>query len=147
MHQPESNMIFYISNGMAARWVLTLALSGAVLAATGCAASYGGLKGGEVTERISQASTPADHDQIASYYDAQAAEARQAAEDLRKRRRHYEHTPTSAYLPAGGGFGMIKHYDNLIDGQERNAREFASLAALHREMAKQFENTPPRDPQ
>ena len=82
-------------------------------------------------QMISSAKTAADHENIATYYDAAAKEARQRAD---------EHTKMGqAYQNLGGALGhklqLTEHCARLTTSGERDATEYESLAKAHGAMA------------
>lgn len=107
-----------------------------------------------LTSKVEQARTPADHEDIARYYDAQASAAERAAAADREVKRSYGR-PWPPGLPAGPaaeghydsttgtatltlrGFGPDAqgHYDRLVESREDDAREYHALAEWHREVA------------
>jgi hypothetical protein len=86
----------------------------------------------DIEQMIVSAKTPADHEAIAAYYDQQAKEARDKAELHRKMGQDYK--------KAGGALAHKTHFhehcEALTAGYERAAKDFAALAAAHREMVK-----------
>jgi hypothetical protein len=86
-----------------------------------------------IDDQIATAKTAADHEAIAKWYDDQAKEAEQKAEEHRKMGEAYKKEP--------GPFGMTKaHFHEHCEALARNytaqAKEDRALAAEHREMAK-----------
>jgi len=82
-------------------------------------------------EMISSAETTAEHEKIAAYYDAAEKDAKQRAEDHAKL--------SQAYKSLGGGvaqkMGLAEHCAQLTRSAQNEARDYASLAKAHREMA------------
>ena len=86
----------------------------------------------DIAEMISSAKTPADHEAIAAYYDGEAKEARQKADEHRKM--------GEAYKKGGGALAgktyFHEHCEALTRSYTAEAKENESLAAAHRQMAK-----------
>ena len=115
-----------------------------------------------LASKVQQASTPADHQDIARFYDAQAQFAERKAADNRELKRGYERNWPPSNPPGGPGaeghrdsstgaaamsmheFGSSaeRHYDHLIEGSEDDAREYHALAEEHRDMAARGGQTP-----
>ena len=85
-----------------------------------------------IAEMISSAKTPADHEAIAAYYDGEAKEAQQKADEHRKM--------GEAYKKGGGALAGKTHFhehcEALVRSYTAEAKEYESLAAAHRQMAK-----------
>ncbi len=112
-------------------------LIAAILVVAGCAAaSKTGITATTLAERVTQARTPADHENLASYFDEQAATAERASEECRQLRKGYERTPQSLFYSIGLAPAMLMHYDDLIENHRRNAESYRSLADWHRQQAK-----------
>jgi ribulose kinase len=112
-------------------------LVGVPLLALGIAVAVPGMRavpahGADIEEMISSAKTPADHEAIASYYEGQAKEARQKAEEHRKM--------GEAYKKGGGALAAKTHFHEHCEALTRSynaeAKEYEALAASHRDMAK-----------
>lgn len=86
----------------------------------------------DIMEMIASAKTPADHEAIAAYYDGQAKEARQKAEEHRKM--------GEAYKKGGGALANKTHFhehcEALVRSYTSEAKEYEALTAAHRKMAK-----------
>jgi len=86
----------------------------------------------DIAEMIGSAKTPADHEAIAAYYDGQAKEARQKAEEHRKM--------GEAYKKGGGALAGKTHFYEHCEVLTRNytsdANQYEALAAAHRQKAK-----------
>ncbi|MBL6748892.1 MAG: hypothetical protein ISP90_00135 [Nevskia sp.] len=137
-------------------------LTGAVLL-SGCgpksAAPAASVTDANLVDKVQQARTPTDHQDIARYYDAQAQAAeRQAAVDRKFRgsyvrswppggpsegpaaEGHYDSASGTATLTLRGfGPSAEGHYDRLIARDEDDAREYHALADWHRDLAGQVE--------
>ena len=91
------------------------------------AQSSGPVTDENVTERIVQAKTPAEHEAIAAYYKAQAAVAAAKVK---------EH---EAMVKAYGGHGaktMNRHCEALLQTYRAQQKDLETLAKDHEEMAK-----------
>lgn len=108
-----------------------------------------------LASKVQQASTPADHQDIARFYDAQAQFAARKAADNRELKRGYGRnwppgnpprgpgaeghgdslTGAAAMSMHGFGSSAERHYDHLIERSEDDAREYHALAEEHRDMA------------
>ena len=86
----------------------------------------------DIEKRIVEAKTPADHEAIAAYYDQQAAAAREKAAEHRKM--------GESYKKAGGALAHKTHFhehcESLVRIYESAAKDYAAMAAAHRQMAK-----------
>jgi hypothetical protein len=86
----------------------------------------------DLTTKIASAKTAADHEAIATYYDAAAKEAKQRADEHAKM--------GEAYKKLGGALvgklQLDKHCASLVKSAQSEAAEYESLAQAHREMAK-----------
>ena len=87
---------------------------------------------------IENATTPADHEAIAAYYDSEAKAASAEVERHRAMAAAYAKTPKS---PAGKGVRlsvyrtMAGHCDDLIKDYTKAAHEYEKMAAEHRKAA------------
>lgn len=78
-----------------------------------------------LNQMITGAKTPADHEAIATYYDAEAAENEKKASLHSRNKNMYSKLDFSA------------HCNALIRGYREAAEQDKALAAFHREMAKE----------
>src|SRR5437870_6809407 len=83
----------------------------------------------DIGEKIAAAKTAADHEEIAKWYDSQAKEAQDKAEEHRKMGEAYKKEP--------GPFGVTKlhfhqHCETLTKSYAAEAKEYRALAAAHR---------------
>ncbi len=96
------------------------------------AARAGAAEEVDIEKLISTAKTPADHEAIAAYYDKEAAAAKGKAEVHRKMGEDYK--------KAGGAAALKTHFhehcESLVRIYEAAAKDYAAMAASHREMAK-----------
>src|SRR6266581_3644358 len=82
---------------------------------------------------VTGAKTPADHEAIASYYDKEAATAKDKAAEHRRLAETYRRL---AVTPRGQGFQpMGNHCQQLAKNYESVAAENTALATAHRKMA------------
>ena len=127
------------------RSLAIVSLAGA-LALAGCSGKVPGQTatptGGAVTatnvaDKVQQASTPADHQDLANYYDERAKAAdRQVSEDRDIRGRYEHHWGQDAHPM---GHGKLSEYDHLIAGHQDGAQAYRSLGNWHREMSRQLQ--------
>jgi ribulose kinase len=112
-------------------------LAGVTFLVLGMAVVFPGMRavpahGADIAEMISSAKTPADHEAIAGYYEGQAKEARQKAEEHRKM--------GETYKKGGGALAAKTHFHEHCEALARSytaeAKEYEALAAAHRDMAK-----------
>lgn len=87
-----------------------------------------------VADKVEQAATPADHENLARYYDERANAADREVATDRDTRGRYERRWGPGDHPMGPG--AIAPYDHLIESHGDDAREHRALAAWHREMAR-----------
>lgn len=110
-------------------WALTLAVAAALAAAPAQRAVAA--DDADIAAKIAAAKTPADHDAIAAYYEAQAADLRAKIEMHKKMGADYKK------LPHNNKVHFDKHCDALIRDYTAAAKEYDALAKAHHEMAKQ----------
>ena len=89
----------------------------------------------DIDQMISSATTAADHEAIAAYYDKAAAEAKDKAAAHERMRNKYVQSPS--LQSAGPGYARVGAKDcDIIQRSYLNiADEDAGLAKMHREMA------------
>lgn len=87
-----------------------------------------------VADKVEQAAIPADHENLARYYDERANAAEREAGGDRETRGRYESRWRPGEHPMGPG--AIAPYDHLIENHGDDAHEYRSLADWHREMAR-----------
>lgn len=92
-----------------------------------------------LAQKVQQATTPADHDAIARYYDERSSAAEQSAARERLARDTYERRWRPGDQPMGPR--ALEAYDHLMEGHSGEAREYRSLAEWHREMARSSRDT------
>ena len=86
----------------------------------------------DVTEaQIAAAKTPADHEAIATAYDAEAA----AAEAEAKAHEGMARTYRAGGAPKASSTAMVGHCDRLMKSYSAAAVEYRALAAEHRKLA------------
>lgn len=87
----------------------------------------------QLVQRIESAHTPADHESLAKYYEAEATAARTRAAEHRKMAKAYQGVATSG---KGGGYNNPPSFHNSLATQADNSSaDFDKLAADHRQMA------------
>ena len=84
----------------------------------------------DIDAKIAAAKTPADHEAIAAYYDAQAKEAHAKAAEHAKMAKEYR----SVGALAKGRFP--EHCEGLARIYASAAKEYEAMAKSHRDMAK-----------
>jgi hypothetical protein len=85
----------------------------------------------DLEKAVTGATTPADHEALASYYDREAATAQAQAEEHRKMAQAYRN------LAGKGRFRMEEHCQQLVQSYASVAVDNATLAAAHRQMAQE----------
>jgi hypothetical protein len=98
----------------------------------------GAVTDSNVTEKIEQASTPADHRELAEYYEARANTVRREGAEERELRGQYERRWRSDNHPMGSRAG--RHFEELAEGHEQTASHYREMADWHREMAQRGEH-------
>ena len=147
-------MKYKLNSPVLAVSVLTGAMLAAACGQKPSAATATSVNEVNFTNKVQQAGSPADHQDIARYYDAQAQAAEQRAAHDRELKRGYERNwpPGAAPVGAGAeghfdsstgtaslsvhGFGPSaeRHYDHLMERSEDQAREYHALAEEHHDM-------------
>jgi hypothetical protein len=84
------------------------------------------------TAQVAAARTAADHEAIASAYEAEATAADKMASDHEAMAKAYN----GATGMKGGRQAMVSHCNRLVDQYRAAATEYRGLAAAHRELAK-----------
>lgn len=85
---------------------------------------------------MEQAQTPADHENLADYFERQAAAEEENGEECRKLRKRFESALPLISSATGKATDLLEHYDHLMQGHERNAGDYRAPAAWHRRLAK-----------
>ena len=111
-------------------------LGAALLLATGLAlpTTYAIGADMDIMEKVKTAKTAADHEAIASYYDAQAAAAKKNADMHRKMAETY-----SAGSSIGKGIGPVplpQHCQAIAKESDEEAGHYTAMAEMHRALAK-----------
>jgi hypothetical protein len=88
----------------------------------------------DILQMLQTAKTPADHEAIAKYYDAQAAEAKRNAELHRKMASSY--TGGSTPIGKGAKASLPQHCLALAKDFDTEAAHYAAMAEMQRELAK-----------
>jgi hypothetical protein len=87
-------------------------------------------EGKNVEQMIVDAKTPADHEAIAAYYDKEAKDAHAKHAEHQKMEEFYKKNP------ALNKSGFSTHCDLIASNYDKTAKEYETLAKLHRDMAK-----------
>lgn len=135
LHRPDHALLIA---SLAAVLVLA-ACGGQEPAQTATTPSATDVTDANVADKVQQATTPADHQVLARYYDEQANTADREASGERETRGRYEGRWRPGDHPMGPG--AIAPYDHLIENRGDDAREYRSLADWHREMARHAQET------
>lgn len=77
----------------------------------------------------------ADHEAIASIYDAQAAVAKKKAAEHRRMGESYKGMGT-AIGKGSGASSMAQHCESLVKSFEQEAAQYEAMAQVHRDLAK-----------
>ena len=105
----------------------------ALLAGLTLAPGHGSAKM-DMEQMVTTAKTPADHQNLAKHYEAEAAEARAKAEMHQKM--------AAAYRKMGGAIVSKLHFDEHCDALVKSflaeAEQYDALAKAHLEMAKEM---------
>jgi hypothetical protein len=86
----------------------------------------------DIMDKITAAKTPADHEEIAKWYDDQAKEAEDKAAEHKKMGQMYK----KGGGPFAGKTHFYEHCEALVRNYTGEAKEYRALAAAHRAMAK-----------
>jgi hypothetical protein len=86
----------------------------------------------DIADQIANAKTPADHEAIAKWYDDQAKEAQDKADEHKKMGAAYKKEPGAITSKTH----FHQHCETLATNYAAEAKEYRALAAAHREMAK-----------
>jgi hypothetical protein len=86
--------------------------------------------GKSIEQMIADAKTPADHEAIAAYYDKEAKDAHAKHAEHQKMEEFYKKSP------ALNKSGFSTHCDLIASNYDKTAKEYETLAKLHRDMAK-----------
>lgn len=93
----------------------------------------------QLKDLIANANTPADHERIAQYYDAEGAryeaDAKQHADEATYYAGH-QHPTAEGHSPNNYSQYMLSHCPQIAAKLKEAAQEARALAAGHREMAK-----------
>lgn len=87
--------------------------------------------GTSLEQKITNATTAADHEALAAYYDQEAQAAHKKHEEHLKLKASYEKTPHLASKTSLPG-----HCGTIAENYNKTAKEYEGLAKLHRDMAK-----------
>jgi hypothetical protein len=89
----------------------------------------------DISQKILNAKTAADHEAIAKYYDEQAAEATKGAARHRQMAESYRGLASSSGKGAGVS-AMPQHCEALVKDLEAEAAHYKAMAETHRALAK-----------
>ena len=104
------------------------------LMVTGCAPNE--LRGGvELEQKVANARTRTDHEELASLYDQQASASRVAADKHKTLSASYDRISPWALNLTGLNAAMDQHCDSVAGNYRKAAEESSALAKLHRELA------------
>jgi hypothetical protein len=84
-----------------------------------------------VEQMITEAKTPADHEAIAAYYEKEAQAAREQQASHQRMAESYARIPVLEMKS-----GLASHCNIIARRYEEVAKEYETLAQLHRDMAK-----------
>jgi len=93
----------------------------------------------QLKDLIAKANTPADHEVIAQYYDAEAARYEADAKEHEDEASYYaghQHPIATGHSPNNYDHYMVSHCPAIAAKLKEAAQESRALAAGHREMAK-----------
>ena len=110
---------------------MSVVLAVVVLAASGCATQIP-LKPTGLEQKIENAGTPVDHEEIALLYEQHATADKTEAERHRGLARVYAR---SGGVKGAPNPGMSSHCDKLAQTYQEAAEENLALAKMHRQMA------------
>jgi hypothetical protein len=115
-------------------------LAGVVLAAltaiavpTSC---VGAVDDSDILEKVQSAKSAADHEAIAKYFDAKAAEATKEAAAHRRMGEGYKGLSGSATGKGYATSAMPQHCEAIAKSFEAEAEQYKSMAQTHRDLAK-----------
>lgn len=92
-----------------------------------------------VTQKVEQARTPADHQDLAAYYDARAQQAERDGTEERELKGQYERRWQPGDHPMGPGAG--RHFESLAEEHQATASHYRAMGQWHREMAERTEKS------
>jgi hypothetical protein len=93
----------------------------------------------QLKDLIANANTPADHERIAQYYDAEAARYEADAKEHEDEASYYaghQHPIVTGHSPNNYDHYMVSHCPQIATKLKEAAQEARDLAGGHREMAK-----------
>jgi hypothetical protein len=112
-------------------WAVLLLLAGMTLPAKQAAAA----EDMDVLQKMKSAKTAADHQEIASYYDAQAADAKKKADLHRKMADTYQ-SGGSSIGKGSGPVPLPQHCQALAKMFDEEAAHYSAMAETERQLAK-----------
>ena len=90
----------------------------------------------DITTKVQAAKTAADHEEIAKYYDAQAAAATKSAAMHRAMGQSYKSFGATSSGKGAGVSAMPQHCEALVKSYESEAEHYKTMAQTHRDLAK-----------
>ena len=119
--------------GFQRRWTVTGAAAAVVVALAGMSgcASQGPTAPGGIEQKIVNAHTRADHEELAGLFEKQSADDKAAAEKHRGYARSYR---SNRSLRSGNQANLAAHCERLATQYEQAASENVELAKAHRDM-------------
>ncbi len=91
----------------------------------------------ELRHLIAKAETSAEHEQIARYFDAEAAKLDAEAKEHRDLATLYKESSSSQPTKFPGSMQTYNHCDDLTKSLSKAAEDARAMAAAHRQMAKE----------
>ena len=110
--------------------VAVIALS-AALVTSGCA-TEGPVTSGLLQEQIRNARSASDHEALAQYFQARAADANAQAARHRNMAQAYRLAPAYQYKH---GLGLVQHCENIAKRYDELGKEQSAMADLHKRLA------------
>ena len=117
--------------------IVHAALGAVLLVLLGACSTLGNEKDARIETLIATASTRADHEKVAVWYEQEAA---MALEQSRRHQRMLQDIYSPAYDRSFAGYrepGFLRHCEELTRAYRKAADESLALAKLHRELADQ----------
>lgn len=115
------------------RWCVTVLAASVVVMA--CAAMPRAPRDVELEQKVAQARTRVDHEELASVYDQLAKENRRAADKHQALSVSYDRMPPWSLSLQGLNAAMAQHCENLARHYRKAAQENETLAMQHRGLA------------
>ena len=116
------------------RWIASWSAAALFTVGLSLPTSYAVGADTDITDRVENAKTAADHEAIAKYYDGEAADAKKRADVRRKMAKTYS---------VGGGIGkgigpvpFPQHCQAIAKDADDEASHYTAMAEMHRQLAK-----------